>query len=749
MRRLSPSKPATLTPTWVRVAAALLVVGWLVVAAFGGPKLGTLSGLQENDSTAFLDASAESSVARDEAAAFSDGDGIPLFIVLANPDGIDPATHFAGIQEFLADLPERELADGVPFGDVLAADPEALIPAEDGDAVMLPIQVDADQLGDKIGEASVSRLAVDTAQAAAEEAFADDGHGVHVTGPAAYVADFAKAFAGIDGLLLIVALVVVFAILVLVYRSPFLPLAVLMSSVLGLAAAGWAVHELASRGLLSISGQSQGILSILVVGAATDYALLVVARFREELTRVPSTWDAMKRTWRGTVEPISASAATVIAGLLCLLLSDLGSTRSLGPISALGIVAALLGALTFLPAILVLVGRRIFWPRIPQLAPEQDDDAPVDVTGTGLWGAVARFVGRRARIVWVGATLLLVLAATFSGSFRADGLANTEVFRVSVGSVEGERVLAEHFPAGAATPITVVVPEGLADEVVAAAEDTPGVASASLTMDVPAGPPPGVAGEGGPPPGVEVPEPEPKVVDGNVLVSISLDGEGQSLEAQQAAEDVRAAVHEVDAELKVGGLAAQALDTRLANQRDLVTVLPAIAGVVFVVLVLLLRSLVAPLVLMTANILSFLATIGVSALVFNHVFEFPNSDPSTPIYAFVFLIALGIDYSIFLMTRVREEVPVLGARPAVLRGLGVTGGVITSAGLVLAATFAALAVIPLVFMAQIAFMVAFGVLIDTFIVRALLVSGISFDLGRAMWWPSRLGDRPPRRAVSA
>lgn len=177
--------------------------------------------------------------------------------------------------------------------------------------------------------------------------------------------------------------------------------------------------------------------------------------------------------------------------------------------------------------------------------------------------------------------------------------------------------------------------------------------------------------------------------------------------------------------------------------------LPAIAGVVFVVLVLLLRSLVAPLVLMTANILSFLATIGVSALVFNHVFEFPNSDPSTPIYAFVFLIALGIDYSIFLMTRVREEVPVLGARPAVLRGLGVTGGVITSAGLVLAATFAALAVIPLVFMAQIAFMVAFGVLIDTFIVRALLVSGISFDLGRAMWWPSRLGDRPPRRAVSA
>lgn len=746
MRRIdtTPRTTPTRTPGWIRVAALLLVAGWLAVAAIGGPRLGTLSGLQENDSTAFLDDSAESSIARDEAAAFSEGDGIPLFVVLSHPDGIEPAA-FGSVQEFLADLPERELGEGIRFGEVLAEDPEVLIPAEDGDAVMLPVSLDADRVGDKIGETSVARLAVDAAQAAAEEAFGADGYAVNVTGPAAYVADFGKAFAGIDGLLLVVALVVVFAILVLVYRSPFLPLAVLMSSVLGLAAAGWAVHELASRGLLSISGQSQGILSILVVGAATDYALLVVARYREELTRTPSTWQAMKRTWRGTVEPIAASAATVIAGLLCLLLSDLGSTRSLGPISALGIVAALLGALTFLPAVLLLFGRRIFWPRTPQVL-DNPDGTPEEVTGPGLWGAVARFVGRRARIVWVGATLLLVALAAFAGTFRADGLGNTEVFRVQVGSVEGERVLAEHFPAGAATPLTVVVPEDLADDVVATAEDTPGVASASITTEAPAGPPPGVTGgqgQSGPP--AAAPEPEPKVIDGRVLVSISLADEGQSLAAQDAAAGVRDALHGVDHDLHVGGLAAQALDTRLANQRDMVTVLPAIAGVVFIVLVLLLRSLVAPVVLMAANILSFLATIGLSALVFNHVFEFPNSDPSTPIYAFVFLIALGIDYSIFLMTRVREEVPRMGARPAVLRGLGLTGGVITSAGLVLAATFAALAVIPLVFMAQIAFMVAVGVLIDTFIVRALLVSGLGYDLGRAMWRPSRLGDRLPKR----
>ncbi|MDO5534661.1 MAG: MMPL family transporter [Propionibacteriaceae bacterium] len=750
-------RSTTGVPMWVRVVCLALVGVWLAVAALGGPLLGQLSALQENDSTAFLDAAAESSIASDEAAAFSEGDGLPLFVVLTDEGGIEPE-EFGAIATFLSELPDRELGEGRTFADILAEDPEAVIPSEGGDAVMLPISLDADQVREKIDETPVARLAIDQVQAAAESEFADAGYEVAVTGPASYVADFGTAFAGIDGVLLVVALVVVFAILVVVYRSPFLPLAVLLASVFGLAAAGWAVHALASRDLLSISGQSQGILSILVVGAATDYALLVVARYREELTRTASAWQAMRRTWRGTVEPISASAATVIAGLLCLLLSDLESTSSLGPISTLGIVAALLAALTFLPAVLLLFGRRIFWPRIPQLkATEDAADADAEgavAEGSGVWAKIAAFVGRNARMVWIGATVLLVACAALAGTFKADGLGNTEVFRVEVGSVVGERVLAEHFPAGAATPVTVVVPEDLADEVVTAAEEVDGVASASVTMEAPSGPPPGAASgppegapEGaptGPPAGVE---PTPQVVDGNVLVSISLDAEGQSLAAQDAVEAVRAGVHEVDADLHVGGLAAQALDTRLANERDMVRVLPAIALVVFLVLMVLLRSLVAPVVLMTANILSFLATMGVSAVLFNHVFKFPNSDPSTPIYAFVFLIALGIDYSIFLMTRVREEVPRRGARPAVLYGLSVTGGVITSAGLVLAATFAALVVIPLVFMAQIAFMVAFGVLIDTLIVRALLVSGLSYDLGRAAWWPSRLADRLPRRAA--
>lgn len=733
-RRLAPGAK---TPGLLRAAALLVVLVWLAVAGLGGPTFGKLSGLQQNDATAFLDPTAPSSVAREQAAAFADSESLPLFLVLTREAGIERA-DLGSLATFTQGLADVELAEGLTLGDVVAQAPAALIPSEDGKAVLVPIALDPDRATEKVEETSVTRLVLDGVRAHATDELGPDGYGVALTGPAAYVADFSKAFAGIDGLLLIVALVVVFAILVLVYRSPFLPLAVLLSSVFGLAAAGFIVYELASRGWLSISGQSQGILSILVVGAATDYALLVVSRYREELERTPSAWEAMKRTWRGTVEPISASAATVIVGLLCLLLSDLGSTRSLGPISAVGIVAALLGALTFLPAILLLTGRRIFWPRIPRVL-HAGVRTPAEA-GNGPWARAARFVGAHARPVWIGATVLLLTLAAFAGTFRADGLGNNEVFRVPVDSVAGEKVLAEHFPAGASTPLTVVVPEADADRVRTALEALPAVASTSLATQAAAP----ASGRPGTPPA----PPATKVVDGRVLVNVTLDAEGQSLAAQQAVADVRTAVQAIDPTLTVGGLTAQALDTRLANERDVRTVLPAIVAVVFLVLVLLLRSLVMPLILMAANIVSFLAAIGVSALVFNHVFKFPNSDPSTPIYAFVFLIALGIDYSIFLMTRVREEVPRLGARPAVLRGLSVTGGVITSAGVVLAATFAALFVIPLVFMAQIAFLVAVGVLIDTFIVRALLVSGLAHDLGDAAWWPGRPGGRPrPRRAV--
>lgn len=441
------------TPTIIRVIAAALVIIWLGVGGLGGPRIGQLSGLQENDSTAFLATSAESSLASDEASVFSDSNTLPLFVVLTRADGFDD--QMATVGTFVSDLPDLAIADDLRVSDVLVEDPAATIVSEDGEAILVPIALDADAARERVEETSTIRLVMDAVDAAAADTLGGEGIAVAQTGPAAYVADFSTAFAGIDGVLLGVALVVVFVILVLVYRSPFLPFAVLFAAVLGLCAAGAIVYELVSRGYLSVSGQSQGILSILVVGAATDYALLIVSRFREELHHTTSSWVAMKRTWRGTVEPISASGATVIAGLLCLLLSDLGSTRSLGPISAAGIVGALLGALTFLPAVLLLAGRRIFWPRIPRV----DADVASAPVAQGGWATVASFVGRHARVVWVSAMVLLLALAAFAPGFKADGLGNNEVFRVEVPSVTGEEVLAEHFPAGAATPATIVVPE--------------------------------------------------------------------------------------------------------------------------------------------------------------------------------------------------------------------------------------------------------------------------------------------------
>ena len=599
------------------------------------------------------------------------------------------------------------------MADLLTTTEVAVIPSEDGEAVLIPISLDAEAVSGEVnGEAGITAFS-STFDEAVESELRSTGLTANVTGPGGYAADFGRAFAGIDGILLLVALVVVFVILVLVYRSPILPIVVLTSAVFGLSAAGLVVYELAKRGVIEVSGQSQGILAILVVGAATDYALLVVARFREELHHTDSTWTAMKLAWRGTVEPITASAVTVILGLLCLLLASVTSTRSLGPISAIGIVGAFLAAVSFLPAVLLLIGRKVFWPRIPR----HDGRAPVEILdGQGMWVKLANFVGRRPRATWVATTAVLLIFAAFAPTLKASGLANDEVFRVSVQAVEGEKMLDAHFPSGSGSPFTIVVPEADAPAVIAAVEAVPGVVSASV-------------GQPGRP---------ATVVDGRVLVEGTLDAQATSRDAQDAIGLVREAARGVDPALKVGGLSAETLDTNKANLRDSLVVFPAIIIVVLLVLIVLLRSIVAPVLMMLANIISFAATVGVSALVFNHVFKFPNSDPSTPLYAFVFLIALGVDYSIFLMTRVREEAPKHGTRKAALIGLAVTGGVITSAGIVLAATFSALFVIPLVFMAQIGFFVAFGVLLDTLVVRSLLLPGLTHELGRKMWWPSKL-----------
>ncbi|MER7071862.1 MMPL family transporter [Terrabacter sp. NPDC000476] len=510
---------------------------------------------------------------------------------------------------------------------------------------------------------------------------APSGLAVHVTGAGGFFADFIIAFSGIDGILLLVALGVVFLILLIVYRSPILPFAVLVTAMCGLSLAALVVFPLARHGAISLSGQSQGILSILVVGAATDYALLPVARFKEELHDHASTWVAMRGAWRATLEPIAASAATVLLCLLCLLclrLSELGSTKGLGPVGALGIAGAFVAALTFLPAVLLLAGRRIVWPQVPRV----DHVHRADSVGTrGIWGRVAGLVGRRPRRTWVVTLVALVACAAFLPTLEARGTAQSDLFLTRVDSVTGQKVLARHFPAGSGSPVQVVAPEAEAADVVRVLESSEGVSSPQVGL---------------------LPGRPPVLVDGSVVIQATLDAAADTVAAEDTVESLRSALDRVGPDVLVGGSTATNLDVRLASARDLRVIIPTILGVIFVVLMLLLRSLVAPLVLVAANLLSFAVTMGVAALVFNHVLHFPGSDPATPLYGFVFLVALGIDYSIFLMTRVREESRLRGTRPGILVALTVTGGVITSAGLVLASTFSALAVLPILFLVQIA-----------------------------------------------
>ena len=711
------SKPARRAKLTRLLAVVLVLLAWFALAGVGGPLVGRLSEVQKNDNASFLPKSAESTEVNTLAAKFSSTNALPYFVVIERPTGLLPSDS-AAVGKFIAGIPSLPFEiKGYSLGAYLAQGqaPMTAIPSQDGKALLVPVLLDATKAAEVIGSSSPLFEGAKALKASAANTLTPSGLAVYVAGPGGVLADFVTAFAGIDGILLMVALSVVFLILLVVYRSPILPITVLMTAVFGLAVAAMVIYPLAKNDIIGLNGQSQGILSILVVGAATDYSLLLVARYREELHQHPSKWAAMAVAWKAAVQPIAASAATVILGLLCLLLSELGSTRGLGPIGALGIAGALVAALTFLPAVLLLFGRRIFWPIIPRVDHLHAEDS---VGRRGIWGRVAGMVGQHPRRTWVVTLVALLACAAFVPTLKADGITQSQVFMNRVESVTGQEVLAEHFPAGSGSPVQIIAPQAKAEQVLAKVNSVGGVASAFV----------------GEAPGVP-----PKVVDGNVLVQATLTPAADSPAAEIVVERLRDSLDAVGPDVLVGGSTAVNFDVRQASQRDLRVIIPAILAVVFLVLMLLLRSLVAPVILVVANVISFAATLGVAALVFNHVFNFPGSDPATPLYAFVFLVALGIDYSIFLMTRVREESAERGTRPGVIVGLAVTGGVITSAGIVLAATFSALSVIPLVFLVQIAFIVAFGVLLDTLVVRSLLVPAFSFELGQRIWWPSRLG----------
>jgi RND superfamily putative drug exporter len=425
----------------------------------------------------------------------------------------------------------------------------------------------------------------------------------------------------------------------------------------------------------------------------------------------------MRATYKGVWEPILASGSTVAISLLVLLFSQLTNTAGLGPVGAIGIVCSMITILTLLPALLLLFGRWIFWPR----RPEFDGD---DHVLSGTWSKIGSSIGRRPRRAWIITGVVLLGFAFMSPTLKADGIGTVDTFTTNPESVVGQKLLLTHFPGGEGDPTQVVVDVDKLDAVAAAIKNAPGVSSVVPLLD-------GFAIPGGP-------IPEIKVVNNKAILNVTLDKAPDSVEASNDIPEIRRLAQQVDSTALVGGTSAVSYDIRTANDRDNKTIIPIILIVITIILGLLLRSILSAALLLGTVVLSYFATLGVCALVFNHVFGFEGGDTSFPLFAFIFLVALGIDYNIFLMTRVREESIKLGTRQGVIKGLTVTGAVITSAGIVLAATFAVLGLIPLVPLAQLGFAVAFGVLLDTIIVRSILVPAMVHDIGPKIWWPSKL-----------
>jgi RND superfamily putative drug exporter len=712
------------TNRWVRIGIPIvLVLVWLVGGAIGGPYFGKVGEVSTNDQSTFLPESADATQVSERLGQFLGEDSIPA-VVVATGDGELTEDDLAALQTLADDLADL---DGI-VGEVSPP-----IISDDGESAQLFVPIDGNEVRESVEE--VRALIAEDLDAPLE---------AWVTGAAGFTADLAEGFLGIDGLLLAVALIAVFIILVIVYRSPLLPILVLLTSTFALCVALLTVWWLAKAGVFVLNGQVQGILFILVIGAATDYALLYVARFREAIADGAPRWDATMRAWRGSFEPILASGGTVIAALLCLLLSDLATNRALGPIASIGIAFSILSALTFLPALLAIFGRAAFWPFIPKPG---TGTLPADLTkpAKGIWPRQARFVARHARPVWIVATLVLLAATAGALQLKADGVPTSEFVLGASEARDGQEVLSEHFPAGSGSPVYVITREDDLADAVELLDDSAGIESVAVaSADSPTGQATVTVDDGeavfaapGPP---GAPAPEPTVADGDVLLIGTLTDAADSTAADDTVRDLRVALDDAfgDGATLVGGVTATDVDTIDTSIRDRTLIIPVVLVVILAILMLLLRSVVAPVILILSVIVSFGAALGVSALVFNNVFDFPGADPAVPLYGFVFLVALGVDYNIFLMSRVREESIKHGTRPGILRGLVATGGVITSAGLVLAATFAALGVIPILFLAQIAFIVAFGVLLDTFVVRSLLVPAVSYDIGRAIWWPSKL-----------
>lgn len=698
--------------------AIVTIIAWLAIGGFSGQAFSKISNVQENDNSAFLPDTAESTAASKVIVKFSDqsADLLPTLLVFVG-DVSPNSEKFLSINQFAQTLGDKVLPEsGKPLSTYFAQGaPLQAIPSTDGKAALINVQLDANVAAENIGDEPALPLIIDFIREEMKASVA--GVDSHVTGPGGIFADLFDAFGSIDTTLLRTTLIVVAIILILVYRSPILWIIPLFTAGSALGFATMIVYYLAKADIVDLNGQTQGILDVLVLGAATDYALLLISRYREELHHHKSRLESMRIALRGVVEPIVASGSTVIAGLMVLLLSDLSSNRGLGPVGSIGIASAMLAALTLLPALLVVVGRWVFWPRIPKF-----DD--VDEKLSGFWSKVGNLVDRRPKPIWITTAAVLIVLAGFSTTLKSDGLSQTEAFTSRTDSVIGLEKLGEHFPSGEGTPVEIVVDQG---DLVAATNALKGIDEVASVVPVTI-----------PDPVTRQPTSEVRVVDGKVLLYATLNVAADSKEAKALVPAIRETVKAVNSNILVGGQSAVGYDIDESSKRDNRVIIPTVLFLIAVILGLLLRSVLAAGLLLATVVLSFLATLGVCALVFEHVFGFAGTDASFPLFAFVFLVALGIDYNIFLMTRVREEAQKIGTRAGVIKGLTVTGGVITSAGVVLAATFGVLGILPLVFLAELGFAVAFGVLLDTIVVRSLLVPALVKVIGPKIWWPSKL-----------
>ena len=684
-----------------RVTKWLVLVAWLVIAFGMGGLSSKLVDVQNNEASSWLPGSAESTKVADELSGTVDPNNIPTLVVYDKPGGLTDEDRAAIAEQ------AQEMAgiDGVT-GEVLT--PEAMASvgmggySEDGEVAVTTVTFNFGADGWNSIPAAAEEIR-DIAQV--------DGATVHLAGFGGQAADAAEIFEGVDSTLILATLGVVIVILLFTYRSPILWLLPILSVIVAYVGSTGIIYLLARYADLTVNGQSQSILGILVIGAGTDYALLLVARYREELRRHGDRHEAMAFALHRATPAILASAATVAVGLLCLSFAELNSTAGLGPVLAVGIAVTFLVMVTLLPALLVIVGRWIFWPKRPHFGSEEPN-------AHGLWARLGHAIDKRPRPVWIGTAAVLAIACLGLFSLDTSGLSTEDSYTKDIDSVKGQQVLVEHGLSDSSNTVQVVADTDALPAVTEALASVEALGTPTQPIPISA---------------------ERSFVEATVGEDIS------STAAFAIVEDTRDAVHDVDgADALVGGGSAFYLDTKVAAERDNAVIIPLVLLVVFVILVLLLRALVAPLILMATVVLSFGAALGISALLFEHVFGFAGSDPGFPLFAFVFLVALGIDYNIFLMTRVREETANLGTRQGSLVALASTGGVITSAGIVLAATFLVLGTIPLVFLAELGVAVALGVLLDTMVVRSVLVTAINLDLGHRIWWPSKLdrGDAP-------